>query len=293
MGILDTFKKMLSPNRLDVSARFELDRHSSSGTMSDFHLAREISTGKVFGLKFLDSEKLEAFESRFRGLKKPSEGEIAVSMDHPKVVRTYEFGKTTSNVPYILMEYLDGTGLNTLIQESDPVLQGNQLSLIRQMADAIEAVHRAGFIHRDICPRNFIVSPDGENLTLIDFGLTVPDQPEFRQPGNRTGTPLYMAPEIVRRRSTDKRVDVFALGVTAFRLCTSEHPWSSGADTTGQAALQHDTVKPKEILDVAPEIDPRLAKAIMQCIESDPQKRPESPEQFARLLHSVTSAFPA
>merc|ERR1712023_148687 len=107
------------------------------------------------------------------------------------------------------MEYLEGTGLNTLIQESAPVLQGNQLSLIRQMADAIEAVHRAGFIHRDICPRNFIVSPDGENLTLIDFGLTVPDQPEFRQPGNRTGTPLYMAPEIVRRRSTDKRVDVF------------------------------------------------------------------------------------
>lgn len=73
MRILDTFKKMLSPNRLDVSARFELDRHSSSGTMSDFHLAREISTGKVFGLKFLDAEKLEAFESRFRGLKKPSE----------------------------------------------------------------------------------------------------------------------------------------------------------------------------------------------------------------------------
>ncbi|MEC8411350.1 MAG: serine/threonine protein kinase, partial [Planctomycetota bacterium] len=61
----------------------------------------------------------------------------------------------------------------------------------------------------------------------------------------------------------------------------------------GQAALQHDTVKPKEILDVAPEIDPRLAKAIMQCIESDPQKRPESPEQFARLLHSVSTAFPA
>lgn len=291
MGILDKFKSMLNSNRLDVSARFELDRHSTSGTMSDFHLAKEIATGKVYGLKFLDAEKLEAFESRFTGLNKPAEGEIAMLMDHPKVVHTYEWGKTTSNKPYILMEYIEGTGLNTLIQEESEILKGNELSLIRQMAEAIESVHKSGFIHRDICPRNFIVSPDGKKVTLIDFGLTIPDQPEFRQPGNRTGTPLYMAPEIVRRRATDKRVDVFALGVTAFRLCTGQHPWSSGADTTGQAALQHDTAKPKAILDLEPNLDPRLAKAIMQCLESDPRKRPESPEQFARQLHSVKSTF--
>ena len=293
MGILDKFKAMFSTNRLDVSSRFELDRHATSGTMSNFHLAKEIGTGRVFGLKFLDVEKLEMFESRFKGLSKPSEGEIAMKLKHPRIVETIEYGFTTANRPYILMEFIEGQGLNTLIQEKSPILDGNRLALIRQMSEAIEAVHRAGYIHRDICPRNFIVAPNGKSLKLIDFGLTVPDQPEFRQPGNRTGTPLYMAPEIVRRRATDKRVDVFALGVTAFRLCTGEHPWSSGGDTTGKAALQHDTSKPKSILDIAPTLDKRLARAIMQCLESDPQKRPDSPEQFTRLFHAAKTAFVA
>ena len=66
MGFLDRFKRMFQGDRLDVSARFELDRHSTSGTMSDFHLAKEIGTGKDYGLKFLDEEKQKAFESRFK-----------------------------------------------------------------------------------------------------------------------------------------------------------------------------------------------------------------------------------
>ena len=84
-------------------------------------------------------------------------------------------------------------------------------SLLRQAAEALAAVHRAGYIHRDICPRNFVVDKDCESLKLIDFGLTVPATPPFMQPGNRTGTPNYMAPEVVRRRPTDQRLDIFCL----------------------------------------------------------------------------------
>jgi len=129
------------------------------------------------------------------------------------------------------MEYLPGQGLNTLIAARHSFAEGQAARVVRQAAEAVGAVHAAGFIHRDVCPRNFVVSPTSESLTLIDFGLTLPATHAFMQPGNRTGTPKYMAPEIVRRRATDQRVDVFAFGVTAFELYAGETPWPNTTAT--------------------------------------------------------------
>lgn len=280
------FQSLFKEQRIDVSARFELLRDAVSGTMSNFHLARDIQTGKHVGLKLLDPEKTAAFESRFKGLNKPSEGKIAMSLHHPRIVETYEFGETKSGFYYIMMEFVQGAGLNNLIPNKDPVLNGNRLILIRQMLEAIDVVHKAGYIHRDICPRNFIVAPDGKSLKLIDFGLTVPAEPPYMQPGNRTGTPLYMAPEIVRRRLTDQRVDVFAFGVTAFYLLCGEHPWPS-SDTTGKAALQHDTEKPASLLELRPKTDKTLAKVIQQCIAANANDRPQTAEAIIRALRLV------
>jgi serine/threonine-protein kinase len=284
--------EMFKDKRLDISERFEILREAVSGTMSNFHLVREIKTGKTYGLKLLDKEKTEGFEGRFKGLKKPSEGEIGLALKHPRIVETYEFGETRTGQPYILMEFVEGTGMHTLINSRDAAVEKHRLSLLRQMAEAIEAVHQAGFIHRDVCPRNFIVLPGGETLKLIDFGLTLPAKKEFMQPGNRTGTPLYMAPEIVRRRATDQRVDICALGVTGYLLCTFEHPWKV-VDTTGRAALQHDTTAPTPILDMSPKLNKTLAQVIMQCLSSDPNKRPESAEAVLKALRAVKSVFEA
>ena len=184
------------------------------------------------------------------------------------------------------MEYINGPGLDTLINEKSDRLNGKRISLIKQMAEAIGAVHNAGFIHRDVCPRNFICHQSLDWLKLIDFGLSVPDEPNFRKPGNRTGTPLYMAPEIVRRRPTDKRVDIFAFGVTCFRLLVFDHPWSS-SDTTGKAALAHDSRPPTELVSLNPKLNPDLVKAVMSCIKPNPNDRPESMEHFLRMIRKV------
>jgi serine/threonine protein kinase len=151
----------------------------------------------------------------------------------------------------------------------------------------VAAVHRAGYIHRDLCPRNFVLAKDLSGLKLIDFGLTVPAKPEFMQPGNRTGTPNYMAPEIVRRRRTDHRVDIFSFGVTAFELFTFELPWPRGTD--GKAALAHDTEQARDIRQLKPDIHPRLAEAIMKCIAPPPTDRPETMEQFLAAISTVKS----
>lgn len=292
MGLLDKVKGLISGSGkspiLDVTKRFQLDRHAYTGTMSKFHVALEIGTKKLFGIKFLDAEKLDTFRARFKGLDKPEEGEIATSIHHPRIVETFEFGKTTKGVEYILMEYVQGPGLNTLILNKHPGIIKNRMTLIRHMAEGVQAVHDAGYIHRDVCPRNFIVHESCEWLKLIDFGLTVPDEEPYRRPGNRTGTPQYMAPEIVRRRPTDIRVDVFALGVSIYRLLTFKHPWDS-TDTTGMGALAHDQRPATDIRTHRPDLNEKLARAVHKCLEIKPDKRMPSCNAFLSQIRLLKS----
>jgi serine/threonine-protein kinase len=185
------------------------------------------------------------------------------------------------------MEFLDGPGMHVIVKDrEEDVMAGNRVRFIRQMAEALVVVHQHGYIHRDVCPRNFIYLPKTKEIRLIDFGLTVPATPEFMQPGNRTGTPLYMAPEVVRRRTTDQRLDVFSFGVTAYALCCFDLPWPVN-ETTGLAALAHDTVAPKSLDQVRDDLDPVLCRAIMQCVVAEPEKRMPSMEQFLRTIRSL------
>ncbi len=292
MGVLDRLKKLFAASgskaRLDVSQRFQLQQQAYTGTMSKFRVAREINTGRMLGLKFLDQEKSALFKARFKGLDKPSEGEIAMQIRHPNVVETFEHGLTTQGVEYILMEYVEGPGLSTLIKTRDERFIANRLSFLGKMADAIQAVHEAGFIHRDICPRNFICDVAVQDIKLIDFGLSVPDLPAYRQPGNRTGTPQYMAPEIVRRRATDRRVDIFAFGVTAYRMLTLVHPWES-TNTTGVGALAHDSRPATSIFEHRPQLNEKLGRAIERCLEIKPDDRFAAIKQFSSLISDLKS----
>jgi serine/threonine-protein kinase len=284
MPLFNRFRSMLPRGRLNVAKRFVLLEEAVSGTMSSFFMARELDTDKVVGLKILDPAKTAAFEARFKGLPKPREGEVAVQLKHPRIVETLEYGLTTEGAQYLVMEFLEGPNMNTALAAHDPCLNGRRVRFIRQAAEAVMAVHEAGFIHRDICPRNFMLTNSRMDLKLIDFGLTVPATRWFMQPGNRTGTPNYMAPELVRRRATDQRLDVFAFGVMAYEFCTFELPWPRGTD--GMAAMTHDR-PPIDILKFCPKLRPQLAKAIRVCIEPDVNQRCPSIEAFLRLIKGV------
>ena len=282
-------KSIKSNRRVDIDERFERLRTAVSGTMSKFYAARDRESDAIVGLKLCDLEKFTFFESRFKGLNKPSEGEISALMVHPNIIRALEYGLSTKNEPYLVMEFIDGPGLNVLIHARDEQrLGGKRMNLIHQMADALNFVHQQGYIHRDICPRNFICSADIETIKLIDFGLTVPATEPFMRPGNRTGTPLYMAPEIVRRRATDQRLDIFAFGVSLYQLLTFELPWPIG-DASALAALNHDSANPKSIFDYRPELHPDLGAAIMQCIKANPQDRIANMEQVVHTLRPIHS----
>ena len=286
----DGNRKVVFRKNVNIEKRFEFVRTAVSGTMSKFFMARDRETDRVVGLKLADPQKTGLFEQRFKPLKKPPEGLIASNVEHPNVVKTYEYGITTKKQNYVVMEYLKGSGLHAMIYDRDSLLEGKRLSLIRQFAEALGAVHKAGFIHRDVCPRNFIATRDCTGLKLFDFGLSLPDEPAFHQPGNRTGTPFYMAPEIVRRRKTDHRVDIFAMGVSFYQLLTFELPWPSN-DASGLAALSHDTLAPTPILEYKPKLHPKLVEAIMLCMSVSPNDRPKSTDQFLQMITDVDSAM--
>jgi serine/threonine-protein kinase len=285
MGLFDFFKAKVANTSVDISKRYALLREAISGTMSKFYKARDLRTGRIVGLKVLDREKTNAFEDRFRGLKKPNEGEMGMLLKNPRLVETLEYGTTTDGSQYIALEFIDGPDFNSLIIGRDPVLDGNRLHFIRQAAEAVAAVHAAGFVHRDICPRNFLLADRAKKeLKLIDFGVSLPCQPQFQQPGVRTGNPNYMAPEIVRRKPTDQRVDIFAFGVSAYEICTGELPWPRG--TTGMAAMSHDK-PPIDIRQHRPKLHPELAKAIRSCLEAEPSRRCPTMEKFLQAIRSA------
>lgn len=284
-GLGSLFRSMFDGGKVDIASRYEILREAVSGTMSDFHQARDRQTGEVIGLKILDKLKTEQLEARFRGLTKPTEGEIACQFDHPTIVKTFSHGLTTKNEQFIVMEFLDGPGLNSMIIGRDDRLAGNRLTLMQQAAEALDIVHKAGFIHRDVCPRNFVCAKDGASLKLIDFGLTVPAEKEYMQPGNRTGTPNYMAPEIARRRSTDQRVDIFAYGASMYEMFAFELPWPRGAD--GLAAMSHGVLEIPPLSSYCPWVHPEIEATITECLAGEPADRPRTMESIHKRLRRI------
>ena len=112
-------------------------REAISGTMSKFYMARDRRTGEIVGLKILDTKKTAEFQARFKGLKKPSEGEIVQSISHPNVVRVLSYGTTLQGEPFVVMEFIDGPGLNSLVIGRSALLDGRRVKMIRQAAEAL------------------------------------------------------------------------------------------------------------------------------------------------------------
>ncbi len=286
MGLFDSFKKMFAagPAKLlviNVERRFELMGRTGQGSMSKVYRARDRQSGKLVCLKLLDKEKTEKFEARFAGLKKPSEGAISVLMKHPNIVQTFEYGITTAKEPYLLMEFVDGVGLNFLIETKSDKLNGHRVDYMSQLADGIEVLHKRGFLHRDVCPRNVMVTNDGV-VKIIDLGLAIPYKPEFCKPGNRTGTTNYLAPELIKRQTTDHRVDMFALGVTAYETFTGDTPWEKAASL--QMLLSHMNSAGRDPREIKKGLDAVTVKFLNKAVEREPSKRFQNPAQFRDAL---------
>ena len=270
-------------SKIHIWQRFEPIGEGIAGTMSKFYKVHDKESDHIVGLKLPNMDKVGPIEARFKGLNKPSEGEISKFIEGDHVVKTHECGKTHDGGHFIVQDFLDGTLVHFRLKRGEPLSSDDRINMIVQTAIGVATVHKAGFVHRDICPRNLMVSHLGKT-TLFDFGLSVPDKPAFLRPGNRTGTPNYMAPEVIRRRQSDHRLDIFSFGVTAYEIYSGQLPWPGG---DARAALAHDTPAP-DIRDVANGTPDRLADVIMDCIRPDPDDRHDSMDLLLQKMRRLT-----
>jgi serine/threonine protein kinase len=266
--MLGKLKGVFGPGgRTSLERRFSIVCETPQGSMSRVYRATDKESGRTVCLKIQYPEKQAAAEARAERLTRPSEGEIGMKIVHPNVVRTFEHGTTKEGARFIVMEFIEGVSLK-FVREATKVGVRAKVKLLAEAADALAAVHAAGFIHRDINPNNFLVDREN-NVKLIDFGLTVPNTPAFHRPGNRTGMLHYMAPELIRRETTDERIDIFGFGVMAFELLTDKLPYGGG---NSLAQMTHKiNVEPMD-----PAVaNPRLSEELCEILRKTLAKRPD------------------
>jgi serine/threonine protein kinase len=281
MPMLGKLKNLFGPKRpggtatrmkrVNIDRRFTLISLTGQGSMSRVHKAVDNESGRTVCLKVQHFEKQAAANARSSADQRPPEGLIASKIVHPHVVRTYEFGLTPKGDHFIVMEFIEGVSLQFIRQAHSADL-AEKLELLAQAAEGLAAVHAAGFIHHDIGPKNFLVNREHQ-VKLIDFGLAIPNTPAFKKPGNRTGTLLYMAPELIRRETIDERIDIFSFGSVAFEFLTDRLPYDANDANTMAALLQRINSEPLDPVKANPNLPGPLSDLLRKLTARRKEER--------------------
>lgn len=241
------------------------------GGISDVFLAEHIHTGERVALKVLDPVHLHDEDIVARLL---YEHRLAGRVSHPGLIEVKHADRNEGDLPYIVMEYLDGENLGDLA-ERGLIDMGAVLAIGQQIASAVAALHAAGIVHCDIKPDNVFVlyepGPGGwPKIKVIDYGVAHDTATPPNDDGTIAGTPPYMPPEQWRGHSTEKS-DVYALGCLLFELCTGDVPFHG---TLPQLLVLHTEALPPRPSSRRSDLAPVLDHLIMRCLAKDPGMRP-------------------
>ncbi|MHB1306839.1 MAG: serine/threonine protein kinase [Limisphaerales bacterium] len=247
---------------------FQLVELINSGGMADIWLATDVEKRTV-AIRCLHSEN--RFDSTARKRFINGCDVLAQIQDHEFIVSHYSHGKIDGAL-YCAMEYVEGANLKLRMAGGDSVLTEHVGNILIDMGTALDHMHDRGFIHLDFKPENILVTPNG-SVRLVDFDLALP-RPEFpKKLSKNPGTPAYMAPEQLLREPVDHRSDIFAFGATAYELLTFQKPFpGENPDEVLRRQIDRDLDfrAPREL---NPDIPIAVDRAIVKCLERDPDKR--------------------
>jgi len=241
----------------------------------------------------VDAEAAKLAVTRFR-----REAEAAANLRSPHTVELYDFGVTEDGTLYLVMEFLDGMDLETLVRTNGPLSTGRVIYILRQVCDSLEEAHARDLVHRDIKPANIHLGSVGlrhDFVKVLDFGLVkelsnVPAGHSLETiPGQMAlGTPAYMAPELALGEPVDGRADIYALGCVAYFLITGQIVFE--AEKTFQMIAKHlqtPPVPPSERTDRP--VSPELERLIMKCLAKHPKERPQSAADLREALGWISA----
>jgi serine/threonine-protein kinase len=167
------------------------------------------------------------------------EAQTAGGLDHPNIVKIYDLGKDDSGELYIVMECIEGTSLDRLMERERPQV-GSLLGVLEQVASALDAAHARGIVHRDVKPANILLTEAGF-VKITDFGIARITSSQLTLDSTELGTPRYMSPEQVEGKELDGRADLFSLGVIAYQLLTGAVPFEGDSAVTLAYQVVHGT----------------------------------------------------
>ena len=276
---------------------FELRGELGQGAMArvwrawDPTLSREVAIKEPLFDSNLPEEERARLSDRF-----VREARTVARLNHPGIVTIYAANVYNGNRPAIVMELVEGHTLGALLRRNGPLDAPMAINVLDQLLDAVGFAHACGVVHRDIKPDNIFVRSDGM-VKLADFGIAHVDggnASRFTKAGSMLGTPAYMSPEQARGHEADRRSDLFSVGVVAYEMLAGYNPFClGGGDPT--------EVLRRIVYESVPELSPELVvglpvdirPAIMAALSKDPDERPQSADQFKRMLHGRAPGYEA
>lgn len=271
--------------KLLLNKRYQLEHYVEKGGMATVYRGRDLMLERDVAIKVLreDYSKDPAFRERFR-----QEAKAAANLSHSNIVTVYDFG-FDENQLFIVMEYIPGTDLNTLIKQKGRYSLEEGIPLIIQACKGLGYAHRAGLVHCDIKPHNFLVTPD-KRVKVTDFGIARalasihPDE----EAEVVWGSPQYFSPEQAAGSAPSPASDVYSMGVIMYQMFTGKLPFDSKNAADLAKDHQHKPVQPPSEQNA--KIPASLNEIMLKVLAKEPSARYRTADQLGRVL--LTFAAP-
>jgi serine/threonine protein kinase len=254
------------------------------GGMGVVYLAQDTKLDRKVAIKFLPHSISVTPEEKERF---KIEARASAALSHPNIATIYAIEECDGQT-FIVMEYIDGQELKEKIK-SGPLPLSDIMSIAYQIAEGLEASHKAGVIHRDIKSQNIMVTDNGK-IKIMDFGLAkIKGGAQVTKVGATVGTVSYMAPEQMQGVNVDGRADIFSFGVILFELLTGTMPFRGEHEAAIMYSIQNE--EPLSIQDLRPDVPKSLIRIILRMLEKDPQKRYKGATEFISDLSNSQQAI--
>jgi serine/threonine-protein kinase len=261
-----------------LNSRYELEQKIGEGGMARVYRGRDLRLNRRVAVKVLHSHYASDanFLSRFH-----HEAQAAANLHHPNIVDVFDVGQDR-DIHYIVMEYVSGSDLKSEILKQGPLPIDRAIAIGVAVAEGLEAAHRVGMVHRDIKPQNIILGEDGQ-VKITDFGIAKSAlSTAMTETGITFGTADYISPEQAKGLAATPRSDIYSLGITLYEALTGRLPFVG--DNSIAVALQHVGEDPAPLRMYNPRIPPQIEAIVLRALAKDPDQRPASARDLARLL---------